>query len=296
MKPSSTFHPSRILCPVDFSDLSGLALKYAAAGARAFDAALVVFHAHRLELPAYFTKDQVAGLTRQRRGAQNQALKFLQSYTRKILGAEAGRIRLRFETKDAHPVDAILAAARRHRADLIVMGTHGRGGARRLWLGSVTENIARQSGIPVFVARQKQHEFINTADPQTMPQLATILCPMNFSQASRAALGHAAALARQFNARLVAPCIVEPGDKGAPPAARRELERWLEAAGGQCATQVLTRKGQAAGEIVSLASRMRADLVVLGAQRRGSMRTWLWGDTTEIVLRQAAVPVLVVPR
>jgi nucleotide-binding universal stress UspA family protein len=47
--------------------------------------------------------------------------------------------------------------------------------------------------------------------------------------------------------------------------------------------------------IVSLAAETKADLIVLGAQKRSLMLTWRWGDTTEFVLLQAPVPVLVVP-
>lgn len=70
------------------------------------------------------------------RAEQKQVKEFLRLYARKKLGGEASRIRLKFETADAHPVDAALAAARKSTADLIVMGTHGRGGAKRLWLGA----------------------------------------------------------------------------------------------------------------------------------------------------------------
>ena len=267
-----------------------------AAGARAFDATLVVFHVARFELPAYFTSAQSDALRRQHQAQLKQAKDFLRLHVRKVLGGETPGVRLQFETADAHPLDAILAAAKTRRADLIVMGTHGRGGARRLWLGSVAENIVRQASVPVFVARQKQHEFISTSDPKAAPGLATVLCPVNFSEASRSALQHAVSLAQQFKARLIAPCIIEPGDKRDVAAAKRELAAWLdETAAGECEAQILTRTGQAAEQIVSLAAKTEADLVVMGAQRRRSLRAWISGDTTESVLRQAPAPVLVVP-
>jgi nucleotide-binding universal stress UspA family protein len=296
MKPSPTFHPSKILCLVDFSELSDLALKYGAAGARAFDATLVLFHAAQFELPAYFTSTQADALRRQHRAQQKQVKDFLRLHARKLLGKGAGAIRLQFETADAHPVDAALAAARKTKADLIVMGTHGRGGARRLWLGSVAENVIRQADVPVFVVRQKQHEFINPSHPQSALGLATILCPVNFTEASRSALRHAVSLAQQFKARLITPCIIEPGDKRGMAETKRELAAWLdEAAAGECATHIVTKRGQAAEQIVSLAAEAKADLLVMGAQRRRSLQNWLSGDTTESVLRHAPAPVLVVP-
>jgi nucleotide-binding universal stress UspA family protein len=296
MKTPNAFHPSSILCPVDFSEPSDLALKYAAAGARAFDATLVVFHVARFELPAYFTAAQSDALSRQHQAQLKEAKNFLRLQVRKVLGGETPGVRLQFETADAHPLDAILAAAKKRRADLIVMGTHGRGGARRLWLGSVVENVVRQADVPVFVVRQKQHEFINTADPQSAPGLATILCPVNFSETSRSALRHAVSLAQQFKARLIVPCIIESGDERSMAEAKRELPVWLnEATAAECDTEIVTKRGQAAEQIVSLAAETKADLVVMGAQYRSSLQTWLSGDTTESVLRHAPAPVLVVP-
>lgn len=297
MKTSVAFHPTAILCPVDFSEPSDLALKYAAAGAQAFDATLVVFHVARFELPAYFTSAQSDALSRQHQAQLKQAKDFLRLHVRKVLGDAAPGVRLQFETADAHPLDAILATAKKRRAGLIVMGTHGRGGARRVWLGSVTENVIRQASVPVFVARQKQHEFISISDPKAAPGLATVLCPVNFSEASRSALRHALSLAQQFKARLIAPCILEPGDEREVAEVRRELTAWLdETAAGECDAQILTRTGRAAEQIVALAAKTQADLVVMGAQRRRSLRTWISGDTTESVLRHAPAPVLVVPR
>jgi nucleotide-binding universal stress UspA family protein len=297
MKTSTPFHPSTILCPIDFSDLSDLALKYAAAGARAFNATLVVFHAQRFALPPYFTPGQIAELTRQHRAEQDRAKQFLRLHVRKILGAQANGLSMKFDLVDAHPVDAVLDATKKHRADLIIMGTHGRGGAKRIWLGSVVENVVRQAGVPVFIVRQKQHEFIDPSRPQNVPGLRTILCPVNFSPAARLSLQHAASLAQQFNARLVTACILETGDSRRLADARQELSSWLgQTDATQCELEALARKGRAGERIVALAAETKADLLVLGAQTRSPLQAWRWGDTTEFVLRHAPVPVLVVPQ
>ena len=53
-----------------------------------------------------------------------------------------------------HPTDAILQVAKKHHGDIIVMGSHGRTGLRRLFLGSVAEGVLRSADIPVLVVRQ----------------------------------------------------------------------------------------------------------------------------------------------
>lgn len=296
MKKAEQFHPSTILCPVDFSELSDLALKYAATGASAFAANLVVFHAQRFELPPYFTSGQIADLKRQLQAEKARARDFLRLHVKKVLGVAAEAIRIKYDLVDRHPVDAILSAAKRHKADLIVMGTHGRGGAKRIWLGSILENVIRQAGVPVFAVRQKQHEFIEASNPTTMPKLESILCPVNFSPAAQTSLEVAVSLAKQFHSRLISACVAEPGDERGISRTKEELSSFLQQSGAAgCDLQTQSRKGEAGKEIVSLASQTKVDLIVLGAQPRHPVHSWVWGDTTEFVLRQAPVPVLVVP-
>jgi len=293
MKNTSAFKVSGILCPVDFSELSNLALKYAAAGAKAYNAKLIVLHAERFEMPAYFTAAQVDELARQLADARGEARSYLEQRTHAILGPLADEIPITFQVVDTHPVDAVLTVATKHGTDLIVLGTHGREGAKRLWLGSVTENVVRHAEVPVFVVRQKQYEFI---DASAAPELKTILCPVNFTSVARTALQVASSIAEQFHARLIPICVVEPGDSRSLSDAEAELRSWLdESLTAPCVFDPVSRQGHAAEQIVALARKLKADLVVLGAQRRGSAMDSLFGSTTEQVLRQAPVPVLVVP-
>ena len=52
------------------------------------------------------------------------------------------------------PADEITEYAAKNSIDLIVMGTHGRSGLEKMWLGSVTEKVFRQAGYPVLVVRE----------------------------------------------------------------------------------------------------------------------------------------------
>ncbi len=298
MKPMRDFNPKQILCPVDFSELSDLALKYAAAGALAYRARLTLLHVTEAALPPYFTATQSAAFAAQDRSLRASLKTTLREHVRKILGRElANRLAPVLEVVPGHPLDRILSTARRIGADLIVMWTHGRGGARRLWLGSVVENVVRHSTVPVFVVRQKEHEFIDPAHPDAVPRLTSVLCPVNFTPAAQDALRVAASVSRRFNSSLATACFREPGRTAGIPNSEKERDAWFaDALGPRCEVEPVYRKGRAAEQIVALAAKARADLIVLGAQRRASLGTWLWGSTTEVVLRNAPAPVLVVPR
>jgi nucleotide-binding universal stress UspA family protein len=290
------FSPSRILCPVDFSEPSDRALKYAAFGARAFKSRLTVFHAQRFELPAYFTNSQFAELIRQQKGDLARAKERLRLHVKQVLGPAAQTLRLSYEVAEAHPVDAILEAAESQRSELLVMGTHGRGGAKRVWLGSVAESVMRQVRVPVFAVRQKRPEFVDVSSPQAPPEFKTILCPLNLSEAARQALELAASLARRFQSRLVTACVLEPNQPDGRQELERKLQPWLNESGAaRCKLESLVRHGQAGEAIRALATETGADLIVLGAQNPSAVQTWSWGETTEFVVRHAPVPVLVVP-
>ena len=63
-------------------------------------------------------------------------------------------VQVKTEIVEGNPTDAILQIAKKHRGDLIVMGSHGRTGLRRLFLGSVAEAVLRSADIPVLIVRQ----------------------------------------------------------------------------------------------------------------------------------------------
>jgi len=289
------FSPKRILCAVDFSDLSALALKYAAAAAHNYGATLTVLHAERFELPPYFTRANSRQLLQELAGQKRAARAYLTQYARSVLGAAAGKLVLNARVVERHPVDALLETAR-HEADLLVLGTHGRGGAQRLLLGSVAESVIRHTPVPVLVARQKQHDFINIQHPDSVPNLRRILCPVNFTAAAHATLEVAASIAERFQAALTVLHVAEPAETVRASDALKQLCAWIpRSRTAQCALEPLVRRGRPADQILRFAAVEKQDLIVLGAQPRSPLRTMFLGTTAEPVLRLSPAPVLFVP-
>jgi nucleotide-binding universal stress UspA family protein len=140
----------RILVPLDFSTNSRRALDYADGVARKFDASLHLVHV--CEVPSMITASMDAYAIAytdwsQRLGEEaerelvktSNALKGLTVTTEVLFGSAAA---------------AIVEAAATNKADLIVMGTHGRRGVSRWWLGSVAERVLRTSHQPVLVVHE----------------------------------------------------------------------------------------------------------------------------------------------
>jgi nucleotide-binding universal stress UspA family protein len=86
---------------------------------------------------------QITAIEKQRRAAQG----WRYGSASPAAGAAAGH----GGGVDTTPAEGILDAARGH--DLIVMGTHGRGGPARWWAGSVAERVVREADVPVLVVR-----------------------------------------------------------------------------------------------------------------------------------------------
>jgi nucleotide-binding universal stress UspA family protein len=140
----------RILHPTDFSRASAPARRRAVTLARACRAPLVLLHV--MTPPSPFIGEgtppssYVDLLILARRSAKRRLATAL---------ARARRERVRAQAIFAEglPADEILRAARRTRADLIVMGTHGRSGVSRVFMGSVAERVVRESRCPVLTVR-----------------------------------------------------------------------------------------------------------------------------------------------
>jgi nucleotide-binding universal stress UspA family protein len=142
-------------------------------------------------------------------------------------------------------------------------------------------------------------------------QFKRILCPTDFSEASRSALSHAIAVARWFEAELtlvhVAPIVPLAGSELAVNvsmpssnpttwgALLDDLTEFAEPArlSGVAVHQTLL-EGDAVHEILDLAEQISADLLVMGTRGRSGLPRWLLGSVTESVLRKAARPVLTV--
>jgi len=138
-----------------------------------------------------------------------------------------------------------------------------------------------------------------------------ILCPLDFSDASRAALAIAEDMARVFDAELVLVHVVEPVlypvDYGLAATATLDLEQEARAGaqaalepladevterGVRCSSRLIS--GTAAAAICDLAAELEAGLVVMSTHGFTGVRHLLIGSTTERVVRRCSCPVLTV--
>ena len=138
----------KILVATDFSALATAALRYAGVLAEQTGAKLIALYADPFEPPVEFTSREVDDLASQiaesRRRAHEELERCVAQNIPAAVDAEAVVV-------DDRPVRAIVGYAARNDVDLIVMGTHGRGGLERLLLGSVSARVVAESPVPVVV-------------------------------------------------------------------------------------------------------------------------------------------------
>ena len=138
---------SKMLVGVDGSDCSRHAFETAADMARTLGAKLVIL--------CVVQPPMVIG---QRRETAAKFTSILEREARLILAdyaeeSELRGVKAKTLLSKGHPAKAILSAAKAQRADLIVVGSRGRGGAKKLFLGSVSSAVVQNSNVPVLVTR-----------------------------------------------------------------------------------------------------------------------------------------------
>jgi universal stress protein A len=142
----------RIVCPTDFSPTADAAARHAASLARAYQGELVLLHV----LPQLHYPLRGLGMAESFPNLQ------LELHTRaKERLAEAAKalgsgFTLRTEIRDGEAYEQVLACAREHQADVIVLGTHGHTGLKHALLGSTAERVVRLAECPVLTVRTPQ--------------------------------------------------------------------------------------------------------------------------------------------
>ena len=144
----------RICVPVDFSDTSRAALKYAKALAEAFGARLHILHV----LVNWIPETDVPVSPQVYEQFEQSARKQLETV---LLPEERTKYRAELDiVNGTSEFLEIIRYAREKEIDLLVMGTHGRGAIAHILLGSVAEKVVRKAPCPVLTVRHPEHEFV----------------------------------------------------------------------------------------------------------------------------------------
>lgn len=292
-----------ILCPVDFSDESQHALRWAVA----------IAARHQSRLTVLTAVDPLLAQTAKTRFSLDLAKAEMEPALRDLVTAVLPATApwapvSSIEARVGNASDVILEAAARAGADLIVMGTHGLGGFRKLLLGSTTERILRRTHTPLLAVPGvvAQSLILDAAGPRF--NMKTILMATDFSEASADVGRWAAGLAQRIDvplvlAHVVAPVAVPPRwrsyaegvDEDRVAQTRVRLETLSTSLPDRVPSEVVVSLGRPADSIASIAEEREAGLIVMGLIGDQGALAPRPGSIAYRVLCLAHVPVLVVP-
>jgi nucleotide-binding universal stress UspA family protein len=187
------------LTATDFTPASERAFSFALGLAHRYGAMLDIVHALPLD------EVGIRSMVPVPREMDTRLLEAEKHMKRAAKDAKAAGVANEVIMEKGHVSDVIADVAWRYNADLLVVGTHGRSGVKKLALGSVAEAVLRMAGCPVLTV--SEHVPL---PPSGAPEFHTILFATDFGPASMKAWPYALALAREFKARLVMLHIVPP--------------------------------------------------------------------------------------
>jgi len=285
-------HVRKVLFPTDFSPFSRGTLSYAAHIAGKYGAELHILHAILLHDddphdPARDFPDL--------------------SEVRSVLEELANeRMSLKLvHRRDTSAAPPIVEYAREQDIDLVVMGTHGRRGVRKLLLGSVTNEVIRMAPCSVMTVRGKG---------ETVPfgEINRILVPVDFSDHGKEAFAVACKMASSLGAEVQTahvlhdvphPAFYTMGEARLNDL-KLDLRQWANSSLEELHDQVGACQGVSAGsfvleghpghEIVRFSRDHGSDLIVMATHGLTGIKHFLLGGTAEKVIAGAECPVLVV--
>jgi nucleotide-binding universal stress UspA family protein len=281
--------PRQILVATDYRPSSELAVETAAALAARFAAELTVVHVIEDAAFPFVVTQSLREAARARLDAV-------------VAGLRARRLEVSAVLREGSAWEQICISATEAPADLVVVGSRGRGGAPRVLLGSVAERVIRLSPAPVLTIRPPSE---GTGAPRGVNGFRHVLAPTDFSAASLRGVDAAVTLAIELDAELTIVHAYELPNyayfilEAVANRAEEELRKCLE---GQLArvrcrfpkVEGVLRQGDPCHVILDVAKARRADLVVLSTHGRQGLPRVLLGSVAEKVARTSAVPVLTV--
>jgi len=283
-------HLPRILFATDGSECAERARRYAMQLADHVDAALHVVH----------VEERTADLADVIEVEETDVLADLHTLGAGPAAVPAPRLR---ERQVVHPsaAEGLLSYATEHDIRLLVLGTHGRRGLRRLVLGSVAEEVVRRSEAPVLT--------VGRGASASEPTGGRLLVPVDLSAHQAPLLNHARDWALAFDLSLTLVHVVEgnglpdvyglhsnaPASNDLADRARRALGEAAEDLRSHgLSVEVEVRTGHAAPALLDTVDALDPDLLAVATHGRSGVDRMLMGSVAESVLRRAPCPVLTV--
>ncbi len=285
----------KILFPTDFSETANHALRQAVDLALVHKATLFIFHAILLHT------DDPQHLKMQLKEYLNQ----LENDTMESLKTKSDELKRRgvaveiSTEKSVSAFEAIMDKVNSLHPDLVVMGTHGRSGFKKLLLGSVAEKVLRHAPCNVLTLRD------DSAIAEGVGGFQSVVVPVDFTDSSRRALDVARALVSKDGSLILVHVVASPIHPSfyaggvtrlfqLDPELPARIEENLRELLGDHVGEVVAAEGDIHSEVLKVGEERNAQLIVIGTRGLSGVDHLLMGSVTEKVVRASKIPVLTV--
>jgi nucleotide-binding universal stress UspA family protein len=294
-----TVRPS-ILCPIDFSEASAGALRYAATIATHFGTRLIVLAVEDPLLTEAL--DLGTGVV----WTPEDCKREMKQFAAKIFGKQEPTLALlEYEVAVGKPAPEILRVARERTCDLIVLSTHGLTGVRKLFFGSTTERVLRETTRPVLITPPHDPGPIHIEDAKRI--IGRVVVPVDLSPASLHQTQVARGIAEALSLPFIAVHVVEPVkshltarlhgsgvERSRRALAEDGLNELLATIPRRSHAEPLIAYGDPAEEVAKIVRDRQAGLVVMGLHGSALLGPRM-GSVTYRLLCLAPVLVLALP-
>jgi nucleotide-binding universal stress UspA family protein len=295
MKVTSTrtrIELKNVLFATDLSDAASAAIPYAKEIAKRYGAHLFVLHV-RPPVVNPMTPPQTWANSEEASGIEDE--RHQKELTAQFAGANADIL-----IQEGDVRSALASIIDKKKIDLIVIGTRGRSGIKKLFLGSVAEEIFRQVSCPVLtVGPHVSSALVPDGGPRK------ILYATDFSQESQLAASYAASLAQEFQASLTLTHALGNPAVGELVNTAQLENHYLEQLRGLvspeaeawCKVEYVVKEGKPADRILEVAKERNVDLIILGVRPETGFpgaSTHLPITTAHKVVSHANCPVLTI--
>jgi len=280
-----------ILCPVDFFPASDAAVNYAAGLAGNYGAGIHLLHVITpVPVAAYEYPVDTTEITKAIEARAEEELGLLEARLRQRGINAASEIRV------GDVYDEIKRSIATVKPEILVMGTHGRRGLERWFMGSTTEKLLRHSPVPLIT--------INAEEKQNSPQFKRILVTTDFSEGTADALAYAFSVAQENESRIsllhvindVTADVSGKYRQSLIQGVREQLEKLVPAeARVWCDVETLVATGVPYRLVLRVLEDEKIDLLVMNIHGKGMLDRALLGSTAERVVRVAPCPVMLIP-
>lgn len=278
-----------VLVAIDFSAASDAVLPYAISIARHYRSNLHMAHIITPDVSGLIAPQLIDQIRSELKAAATNKIE------EQIRAMHVGDLNVQPIVMEGAVADALLGTIRSKDIDLVVLGTHGRRGLRKLVLGSVAEEVFRLAPCPVLTVGPKAEEV--SADPM---QLRHIIYPMELKGDVVKAAGYPVSIAKEYHAELTFLNVIEQPSMSDDEKAWINVisEHWFEDKIapdlGIAKVHFVHKFGDPATAILQCAAERGADLIVMNIQGGHPLLAGLVPGVAHRVVAEASCPVLTI--